>query len=87
MQAFISMGDVLKGVIGYVTYSQAQIQWSWQYATAFLLICFAWVGLWFGYRKNKLTDHKKRIEKDKKLINERNRLERIKKLYPPKSNE
>ncbi len=69
----------------YVQYSQAELQWSWQYATISLIGCMTCIGLWIGYRNNKINDDKRRMEKQAHLQENQDRLKRIASLYPKKA--
>ena len=50
-------------IFSYVLYSQAELQWSWQYAIVSLIGCIICVGLWLGYRNNRINDEKKKADK------------------------
>ena len=69
---------------GYVQYSQAQIQWSWQYTLISLIGIFIFIGLWIGYRNNEIEDEKKKLAKDLAVKARKQRLEKLASLYPKK---
>ena len=68
----------------YVQYSQAQIQWSWQYALIWLIGVVIFIGLWIGYRNNEIEDEKKKLAKDLAVKARKQRLEKLESLYPKK---
>ena len=71
-------------IFTYVKYSQAQIQWSWQYALISLIGGVIFVGLWIGYRNNEIEDEKKKLAKDLAVKARKQRLEKLASLYPKK---
>ena len=68
----------------YVQYSQAQIQWSWQYSLISLTGVAIFIGLWIGYRNNEIEDEKKKLAKDLAIKARKQRLEKLESLYPKK---
>ena len=68
----------------YVQYSQAQIEWSWQYALISLIGVVIFIGLWIGYRNNEIEDEKKKLAKDLAVKARKQRLEKLESLYPKK---
>ena len=71
-------------IFAYVQYSQAQIQWSWQYALISLTGVAIFIGLWIGYRNNEIEDEKKKLAKDLEVKARKQRLEKLESLYPKK---
>ncbi len=71
-------------IFAYVQYSQAQIQWSWQYSLISLTGVAIFIGLWIGYRNNEIEDEKKKLAKDLAIKARKQRLEKLESLYPKK---
>ena len=71
-------------IFAYVQYSQAQIQWSWQYSLISLTGVAIFIGLWIGYRNNEIEDEKKKLAKDLAVKARKQRLEKLESLYPKK---
>lgn len=65
-------------------YSQAQIQWSWQYGVISLIGIFIFGGLWLGFRNNQIEDEKKRHKQKVTTQIEKERLKRLESLSPKK---
>ncbi len=68
----------------YVKYSQAQIQWSSEYGLILLVGILISIGLWIGYRNNEIEDERKKLEKIAVAKARKERLRKIKSLYPKK---
>ena len=72
-------------IFAYVQYSQAQMQWSWQYdALIWLIGVVIFIGLWIGYRNNEIEDEKKKLAKDLAVKARNQRLKKLESLYPKK---
>ena len=71
-------------IFAYVQYSQAQIQWSWQYSLISLTGVAIFIGLWIGYRNNEIEDEKKKLAKDLAVKARKKRLKKLESLYPKK---
>ena len=71
-------------IFAYVQYSQAQIEWSWQYALISLFGVVISIGIWIGYRNNEIEDEKKKLAKDLAVKARKQRLEKLASLYPKK---
>ena len=71
-------------LFSYIQYSQAQIEWSWEYGLVFFIGLLIFIGLWIGYRNNEIEDQKRKRLKVATDNAKKARLERLDALYPNK---
>ena len=72
-------------LFSYVKYSEASFQMSNEYFALLVLTTSIWILLWLGYRKNKINDEKKMIEKQARIKAKTERRRKLESLYPTKN--
>ena len=71
-------------LFSYIRYSQAELQWGWEYEVILFLGLFVFIGLWIGYRNNQIADDQKKLAKIAAEEARKIRLRKISSLYPMK---
>tara|TARA_Y100000589_G_scaffold275561_1_gene269706 strand:- start:991 stop:1221 length:231 start_codon:yes stop_codon:yes gene_type:complete len=72
-------------LFSYVKYSEASFQMNNEYISLFIITTSIWILLWLGYRKNKINDDKKKIEKQARIKAKTERRKKLESLYPSKN--
>ena len=73
-------------LFSYVKYSEANFQISNEYIAVLIITISIWVLLWLGYRKNKINDENKMIEKQARINARTERRKKLESLYPSSLN-
>ena len=68
--------------VGYIQYSQTEIQWEPWYLSVLIAIGMVSVGLWLGYKENIIIDNEKRDNVIKEKTNKNTRQSRKDSLNP-----
>ena len=72
-------------LFSYVKYSEVSFQMNNEYISLFIITTSIWILLWLGYRKNKINDDKKKIEKQARIKAKTERRKKLESLYPSKN--
>ena len=72
-------------LFSYVKYSEASFQMNNEYISLFIITTSIWILLWLCYRKNKINDDKKKIEKQARIKAKTERRKKLESLYPSKN--
>jgi len=72
-------------LFSYVKYSEASFQMSNEYIALLIITTSVWILLWLGYRKNKINDDNKKIEKQARIKAKTERRKKLESLYPSKN--